>query len=211
MHSILEEATAELPEAKRTSAIKADMAVAILARAASGERNPTALKMSAVSAVSDRSQYSHDISESRRAVWLNGILMRALGISLMVGGMAFLLSGLVFLLPPPTKKAPGAWKRRGFSTLDRWRVRPPLTNPSSAFKAPVKVPDALNDFSFVVSPGGGIAGSGERHGGAIARLAGQCLGGPDRLVGSGALNGYVVAGEPSIVAFGYGHGGVPSN
>jgi hypothetical protein len=68
MHSILEEATAEIPEAKRTSAIKADMAVAILARAARGERNPTALKMSAISAVARHSHYSRDISETRQAV-----------------------------------------------------------------------------------------------------------------------------------------------
>jgi hypothetical protein len=51
-----------------TSAIKADMAVAILARAAKGERDPAALKMAAISVLSDRSHYSHDICENRRAV-----------------------------------------------------------------------------------------------------------------------------------------------
>jgi hypothetical protein len=68
MHSVLEEASSELPEAKQTSAIKADMAVAILARAAKGERDPKALKMAAVSGLSDSSHYSHDICENRRVV-----------------------------------------------------------------------------------------------------------------------------------------------
>ena len=68
MKSILDEASAALPEAKRTSTIKVDMASVILARAAKGERNPAALKMSAIAAVTDCSSYSHDISEDRRAV-----------------------------------------------------------------------------------------------------------------------------------------------
>ena len=42
--SILDEASAALPEAKRTSTIKVEMASVILARSAKGERNPTALK-----------------------------------------------------------------------------------------------------------------------------------------------------------------------
>ena len=68
MKSILDEASAALPEAKRTSTIKTDMASVILARAAKGERNPTALKMSAIAAVTDCSNYSHDISADRHAV-----------------------------------------------------------------------------------------------------------------------------------------------
>jgi hypothetical protein len=68
MKSVLDEAAAALPEAKRTSTIKADMATVILARAAKGERNSTALKIAALSAVTDCTHYSHDISEDRRAV-----------------------------------------------------------------------------------------------------------------------------------------------
>ena len=64
---VLEDATETLPKAKRTSAIKADMAVAILASAAAGERNPTALKTAAISAVTDPPQYYSDLSEDRRA------------------------------------------------------------------------------------------------------------------------------------------------
>jgi hypothetical protein len=66
--SVLEEVTASLPEAKRTSATKADMASAILAWAAKGERDPVALKVVALSAVVQCSHYSHDISPERRAV-----------------------------------------------------------------------------------------------------------------------------------------------
>jgi hypothetical protein len=68
MKSVLEEATAMLPEAKRTSTIKADMASVILARAAKGERDPTALKAAALTIIMDCSHYSHDISEDRGAV-----------------------------------------------------------------------------------------------------------------------------------------------
>jgi hypothetical protein len=68
MKSVLDEAAAALPEAKRTSAIKADMASEILARAAKGERNPISLKAAALSTVTDCSHYSHDISEDRRAI-----------------------------------------------------------------------------------------------------------------------------------------------
>jgi hypothetical protein len=68
MKSVLEEATAMLPEAKRTSTIKADMASVILARAAKGERDPIALKAAALATIIDCSHYSHDISEDRRAV-----------------------------------------------------------------------------------------------------------------------------------------------
>jgi hypothetical protein len=68
MKSVLEEATAMLPEANRTSTIKADMASIILARAAKGERDPIALKAAALSANMDCTHYSHDISQDRRAV-----------------------------------------------------------------------------------------------------------------------------------------------
>jgi hypothetical protein len=68
MRTILEEATAMLPEAKRTSTVKADIASGILACAAKGEREPMALKSAALSAVLECTRYSHDISQSRRAV-----------------------------------------------------------------------------------------------------------------------------------------------
>lgn len=53
MKSVLDEAAAALPEVQRTSTVKADMASLILARAAKGERDPTALKRAALSAVTD--------------------------------------------------------------------------------------------------------------------------------------------------------------
>jgi hypothetical protein len=68
MMLVLEDATATLPESKRTSAIKAEMAVNILARAAKGERDPEILKMRALLTVVDVSHYSHDISPERRVV-----------------------------------------------------------------------------------------------------------------------------------------------
>jgi hypothetical protein len=68
MKSVLDEVTAALPQAKRTSTIKADIASVILARAAKGERDPIALKEAALSIISDRSHYSHEISQDRRAV-----------------------------------------------------------------------------------------------------------------------------------------------
>jgi methyl coenzyme M reductase alpha subunit len=68
MRSALEEATAMLPQAKQTSAIKADMASMILARAAKGERDPNVLKAAALSAIVECTHYSHDISLERRAV-----------------------------------------------------------------------------------------------------------------------------------------------
>jgi hypothetical protein len=68
MRSVLEEATAMLPEAKRTSTIKADIASEILACAAKGERDPIVLRSVALSAAVDCTRYSHDISEDRRAV-----------------------------------------------------------------------------------------------------------------------------------------------
>ena len=69
MRTVLEEATAMLPEAQRTSTVKADMALGILECAAKGERDPIALKSAALSAVLEYARYSHVISEARRAVW----------------------------------------------------------------------------------------------------------------------------------------------
>ena len=68
MKAVLDDATATLPEAKRTSTMKAEIASHILACAAKGERDPIALKISALSAVVECSHYSHDISPERRAV-----------------------------------------------------------------------------------------------------------------------------------------------
>jgi hypothetical protein len=68
MKAVLDDATAMLPETKRTSAIKAEIASHILACAAKGERDPIALKMAALLAVVDCSHYSHEISPERRAV-----------------------------------------------------------------------------------------------------------------------------------------------
>ena len=45
MRNVLEDVTATLPEAKRTSTVKAEIASGILARAATGKRNPAALKI----------------------------------------------------------------------------------------------------------------------------------------------------------------------
>ena len=44
MKAVLDDAAAMLPEAKRTSTMKAEIASHILACAAKGERNPTTLK-----------------------------------------------------------------------------------------------------------------------------------------------------------------------
>jgi hypothetical protein len=68
MKSVLDEAAATLPESKRTSTMMAEMASKILACAAKGERNPARLTVAALSAVVERSHYSHDISPERRAV-----------------------------------------------------------------------------------------------------------------------------------------------
>jgi hypothetical protein len=68
MKTVLEDATAMLPEAKRTSAMKADIASGILACAAKGERDPARLKVAALLAVVECSHYSHDISPERRVV-----------------------------------------------------------------------------------------------------------------------------------------------
>jgi hypothetical protein len=68
MKAVLDDAAAMLPEAKRTSAVKAEIASQILACAAKGERDPIALRMAALVAVVDCTHYSHDISPERRAV-----------------------------------------------------------------------------------------------------------------------------------------------
>jgi hypothetical protein len=68
MKAVLDDAAAMLPEAKRTSAVKAEIASHILACAAKGERDPVALRMAALLAVVESTHYSHDISPERRAV-----------------------------------------------------------------------------------------------------------------------------------------------
>ncbi len=68
MKTVLDDATAMLPEAKRTSTMKAEIASQILACAAKGERDPLVLKTSALLAVVDCTHYSHDISPERRVV-----------------------------------------------------------------------------------------------------------------------------------------------
>ena len=68
MRAVLDDATAMLPEAKRTSTMKAEIASHILACAAKGERNAVALRMAALSAIVECTHYSHDISPERRAV-----------------------------------------------------------------------------------------------------------------------------------------------
>ncbi len=68
MKTVLDDATATLPEAKRTSTMKAEIASQILACAAKGERDPIALRNSALLAVVECTHYSHDISPERRAV-----------------------------------------------------------------------------------------------------------------------------------------------
>ena len=51
MKAVLEDAVATLPEVKRMSTMKAEIASRILACAAKGERDPTTLKIAALSAV----------------------------------------------------------------------------------------------------------------------------------------------------------------
>jgi hypothetical protein len=68
MKAVLDDASAVVPEAKRTSAMKAEIASHILACAAKGERDPAALRVAALMAVVECSHYSHDISPERRAV-----------------------------------------------------------------------------------------------------------------------------------------------
>jgi hypothetical protein len=68
MRTVLDHAAATLPEAKRTSQIKAEIASHVLESAADGERDPKALKEKALSAVVERTHYSHDITPARRVV-----------------------------------------------------------------------------------------------------------------------------------------------
>jgi hypothetical protein len=68
MKAVVEDASASLPEAKRTSAIKAEMACHVLAAAEKGERNPEVLKTLAVGSLVDCTHYSHYISPERRVV-----------------------------------------------------------------------------------------------------------------------------------------------
>jgi hypothetical protein len=68
MRAVLEEAVATLPEAKRTSSVKAEIASQILACAAKGERDPKVLQMRALLGVVECSHYSHEISPERRSV-----------------------------------------------------------------------------------------------------------------------------------------------
>jgi hypothetical protein len=68
MKAVLDDATAMLPEAKRTSTMKAEIASHILECAAKGERDPITLKTAALLAVVECTHYSHDISPERRAV-----------------------------------------------------------------------------------------------------------------------------------------------
>ena len=68
MKAVLDDATAMLPEPKRTSTMKAEIASHILTYAAKGERDPMALKIAALSAIVDCTHYSHDISPERRVV-----------------------------------------------------------------------------------------------------------------------------------------------
>ena len=68
MRTVLDDVTATLPQAKRTSQIKAEIASHILASAADGERDPIALKAKAMLAAVECTHYSHDISPARRLV-----------------------------------------------------------------------------------------------------------------------------------------------
>ena len=68
MKTVLDDAAAILPEEKRTSALKAEIASRILACAADGERDVKALRAVALLAIAEDSRYSHDISPERRVV-----------------------------------------------------------------------------------------------------------------------------------------------
>ena len=58
MKAVFDDAAAMLPEAKRTSTMKAEIASHILACAAKGERNATTLKIAGLSAVVECTHYS---------------------------------------------------------------------------------------------------------------------------------------------------------
>lgn len=68
MRAVLDDVTLTLPEAGRTSAMKAEIASHILACAAKGERNAAVLRTAALLAVVEGIHYSHDISPERRVV-----------------------------------------------------------------------------------------------------------------------------------------------
>jgi hypothetical protein len=68
MKGVLDDTTATLPEANRTSSMKAEIASHLLECAAKGQRDPIALKTAALLAVVECTHYSHDISPARRAV-----------------------------------------------------------------------------------------------------------------------------------------------
>lgn len=68
MRTVLDDVTVMLPEAKRTSMMKAEIASHILECAAKGERDPIALRTAALSATVECTHYSHDISPERRAI-----------------------------------------------------------------------------------------------------------------------------------------------
>ena len=68
MRAVLDDVTVMLPEPKRTSTMKAEIASHILACAAKGELDPIALRIAALSAIVECTHYSHDISQERRAV-----------------------------------------------------------------------------------------------------------------------------------------------
>jgi hypothetical protein len=60
MKLVLNDVTAMLPEAKRTSTIKVEIASKILACAAKGERDPIAMRAAALLIVVQCTRYSHD-------------------------------------------------------------------------------------------------------------------------------------------------------
>jgi hypothetical protein len=68
MRAVLDDTTAILPQAKRTSVLKAEIASRILACAADGERDEKVLRAVALSAIVEGSHYSHDIPPERRVV-----------------------------------------------------------------------------------------------------------------------------------------------
>jgi hypothetical protein len=65
---VVDDAAAMLPEADQTSVMKANMAEQILERAAKGERDPIALRTSALLEAAKHANRCHDISPARRAV-----------------------------------------------------------------------------------------------------------------------------------------------
>jgi hypothetical protein len=68
MRAVLDDVTQTVPEARRTSAMKAEIASLILASAAKGERSTASLKAAGLLALVESTHYSHDISPERQAV-----------------------------------------------------------------------------------------------------------------------------------------------